>query len=74
MATPMIAGCFGLLKSYHPDWTNEQLINQLVATADNIDSLNPNFINMLGSGRVNAYRMLFGENVPALYKTGINLF
>ena len=43
----LVAGCFGLLKSYHPDWTNDQLITQLLGTADNIDSLNPNYINML---------------------------
>ncbi|MBK6966753.1 MAG: S8 family serine peptidase [Bacteroidales bacterium] len=41
MATPMVAGCFGLLKSWHPGWTNEQLITQVLGTADNIDAINP---------------------------------
>jgi serine protease len=68
MATPLVAGCFGLLKSYHPDWSNGQLITQLLGTADNIDSLNPDYVNMLGSGRVNAYRMLTEENVMPFLK------
>lgn len=68
MATPCVAGCFGLLKSYHPDWSNDQLITQLLGTADNIDSLNPDYINMLGSGRVNTYRMLTEENVMPFLK------
>ena len=63
MATPLVAGCFGLLKSYHPDWTNEQLITQVLGTADNIDAINPGYENMLGTGRVNAFRMLSEENV-----------
>jgi serine protease len=74
MATPMIAGCLGLLKSYHPDWSNDQLINQLVGTADNIDSLNPGYINMLGTGRINAYRMLSEENVQPFLKLELTSF
>lgn len=68
MATPLVAGCFGLLKSYRPDWPNDQLITQVLATADNIDTLNPNYPNMLGTGRVNAYRMLTEENVLPFMK------
>lgn len=68
MATPMVAGSLGLLKSYHPGWSNDQLITQLLGTADNIDSLNPNYINMLGTGRVNAYRMLDENNVLPFLK------
>ncbi len=40
MACPLVAGCLGLLKSYHPDWTNDQLIIQVLGTADNINSIN----------------------------------
>ncbi len=63
MATPLVAGCFGLLKSYHPEWTNEQLIIQILGTADNIDTINPGYENLLGTGRVNAFRSLSEENV-----------
>lgn len=63
MATPMVAGMFGLVKSYHPEWTNEELINQVIGTADDIDGLNAGFENMLGDGRINAYHALVDENV-----------
>ena len=49
MATPLVAGCLGLLKSYRPDWSNDQLITQVLGTADNIDSLNPNYIQHAGN-------------------------
>jgi len=65
MASPVAAGLLGLVKSYHPEWTNDQVITQVLATADDIDTLNTNFINQLGSGRINAYR--------ALTETGANL-
>jgi len=68
MATPLVAGCLGLLKSYRPVWPNDQLITQVLGTADNIDSLNPSYLNMLGTGRVNAYRMLTEENVSPFMK------
>ncbi len=71
MATPLVAGCLGLLKSYHPNWSNDQIITQLLGTADNIDSLNPDYLTMLGSGRVNAYRMLSEENVMPFLKLGL---
>jgi len=66
MATPIVAGCLGLLKSYHPDWSNDQLITRLLGTADNIDSLNQKYVNMLGTGRVNAFRMLSEDGLPFL--------
>ncbi|MBT4034876.1 MAG: S8 family serine peptidase [Candidatus Marinimicrobia bacterium] len=63
MAAPVAAGMFGLLKSYKPDWTNEQLINQVIGTTDNINGLNRDFADWLGSGRINALRALSEENV-----------
>jgi PKD repeat protein len=72
MATPMVSGCLGLLKSYHPDWSNDKLITQLLGTADPIDSLNPDYQDMLGTGRVNAFRMLTEENVMPFLKLEMN--
>jgi len=63
MASPVAAGCFALIKSKYPNWTNEQLKKQVIGTADFIDTLNPNYKNMLGSGRVNVYRALTETNV-----------
>lgn len=58
MATPNAAGAAALIWSANPGWTNYQVACQLLATADNIDAVNPTFIGQLGSGRVNSYRAL----------------
>lgn len=55
---PIVAGVCGLVKSLHPDWSNDQVIRQVLLTADNIDALNPQYLDKLGYGRVNAHRAL----------------
>jgi len=63
MACPLVAGQLALMKSYYPAWTNEMLIEQLCATADDIDSVNQSqYANKLGYGRINAYRALSEVN------------
>jgi subtilisin family serine protease len=56
MACPIVAGVCGLVKSLHPDWNNEQVIRQVLLTADNIKNINPGYVDKLGHGRVNAFR------------------
>ena len=58
MASPVVAGVFALVKSLHPSWSSEELIQQVLGTADSIDDLNTNFVGLLGEGRVNAFRAL----------------
>jgi hypothetical protein len=58
MASPVVAGVFALVKSLHPSWPNEELIQQVLGTADSIDDLNTNFVGLLGEGRINAFRAL----------------
>jgi hypothetical protein len=67
MASPVAAGVFALVKSYHPDWLPMEVMAQVIGTADTIDCLNPDYVNQLGSGRVNAYRALTetGASLPA---------
>jgi subtilisin family serine protease len=54
MATPAAAGVAALIKSLHPTWTPIEVASQLLATADNIDALNPGFAGKLGAGRIDA--------------------
>jgi serine protease len=54
MASPMVAGLAGLMKSLNPSMPNADLINCLLTTAANIDAQNPSFIGQLGSGRIDA--------------------
>jgi subtilisin family serine protease len=64
-SAPIVGALMGLVKSYHPNWTSDQVITQVLGTADNIDSINPGYENLLGSGRINAFR--------ALTETGVTL-
>jgi hypothetical protein len=66
MACALVSGLLTSLKSYHPDWDNDQLIYQVIGTADDIDQYNAGYENMLGSGRINAYRAFTetGVTVP----------
>lgn len=63
MAGPVAAGMFALVKSFHPDWTNDQIINQVIGTTDDISSMNQVYENWLGSGRINAFKALDEEDV-----------
>lgn len=73
-ATPIVAGLLGLVKSYHPDWTPDQVITQVLGTADTIDSINPGFENQLGSGRINAYSALDSSGVTLQLEIALDLF
>ncbi len=64
MATPVVSGVCGLVKSLHPNWTNDQIVRQVLLSVDNIEALNPQYRNRLGHGRVNAYRALTDSNLP----------
>ncbi|MDZ4121429.1 MAG: S8 family serine peptidase, partial [Candidatus Cloacimonadaceae bacterium] len=57
-ASPIASSLAALIKSYHPTWTNDQVVQQLVATCDNIDAMNPGKEKALGQGKLNAYRAL----------------
>lgn len=63
MASPNAAGVAALIWSRFPNYTRDQVVATLVASADNIDAQNPGFIDQLGAGRANARRALT-EAVP----------
>lgn len=56
MACPMVSGLVSLLFSLNPEITPAQVETILETTADNIDAQNPDYIGMLGAGRINAYQ------------------
>ena len=61
MASPLVAGSAGLLKSFHPDWTPAQLRLQLMLSSDPVDNLNPDYAGEMGYGRLNMFRALARE-------------
>lgn len=57
-AAPYVTGTIGLMLSLRPCLTYEEVLEILSYTAVNIDAQNPNYVGMLGAGRLNAGRAL----------------
>lgn len=59
MACPHVAGVAALVASKLAGKASASDVREiLLSTTDNIDSLNPNFIGLIGSGRLNAFKAL----------------
>jgi len=59
MASPLVAGLAGLIRSRFPEFSPEQVFEQIRVTADNIDDLQATrYRRKIGRGRINAYRAL----------------
>jgi thermitase len=56
MASPQVTGLVGLVKARWPSYTQDEVVEQIKFTADNIDSNNPSYIGYLGTGRINCNR------------------
>lgn len=64
MASPNVAGVAALVKSMHPELSPAQLMDRLMFTSDYIYDKNPNYINKLGAGRVNAFAAVMYDLIP----------
>ena len=66
-AAPLVAGLAALLKTQNPDWTVDQIREQIRVTSDDISSQNNTFRyrNNIGKGRVNATRAVT-ETSPSI--------
>jgi len=73
LSTPIVAGLCALVKSYHPEWSADQVVKQVFGTADPIDQLNPGYENQLGAGRINAYRALIEDEDSVMLQQEIAL-
>jgi subtilisin family serine protease len=58
MSSPITAGVVGLIRSKYPSWNPTQVVDRLKLGVDSIYNLNPLYIGMLGTGRVNAFKCL----------------
>ena len=73
MSSPIVAGVAALVKAQNPDADPDELTNILMFSADNIDSLNPNYEGLIGAGRVNAYAALGASNYPNIRLYGFSV-
>ncbi len=62
MASPMVAGLVGLMKSHAVGASNTDIINCLYNSADNIDAANSSYVGQLGAGRINAHQAMVCAN------------
>ncbi len=62
MASPLVAGLAGLIKSYRPNLSPKEIARRIAGSAEPIDGINPSFVGKLGEGRINAYRALTGSD------------
>lgn len=69
MASPVVAGVAGLVKSHFPNLTPDQIAQRIRVTSDNVYTIPGNtqttLFGKLGRGIVNAYRALV-ENPPGI--------
>lgn len=69
MAAPVISGGAALLKAQFPTYTNHQIAALIQATADDLNVLNPSYIDKLGSGRINLFAAVSSSSAQFLELT-----
>lgn len=72
-ASPLVAGLAALVKTQHPGWSVDQVREQIRTTTDPIDDANPNFVGLMGRGRVNALRAVTESGSPAIRLVGFTV-
>ncbi len=72
MAAPLVSGLAGLIFSTFRSYTSLQLAEQIRVTADNIEQSNKSDLkNLLGRGRINAYRAVSDTNTVSVRATDV---
>ena len=68
MAAPCVSGAAGVVLSYYPTYSAQQICARLKQTADNIYTITANqpYANKLGTGRINLYKALTDPLTPYL--------
>ncbi|MDD5362552.1 MAG: S8 family peptidase [Ignavibacteria bacterium] len=56
MASPITAGTVALIRAKYPTWTPQQVVDRLKLGVDSIYNLNPSYVGLLGTGRINAFK------------------
>ncbi len=67
MSSPITAGTVALIWAKYPTWTPQQVVDRLKLGVDSIYNVNPTYVGLLGTGRVNAFKCL--SDVPIVRVT-----
>lgn len=65
-AAPHVTAAAGLLKSYVGTSTASEITDLILDYTDNIDTQNPGYVGLLGSGRLNVFKALDAAIAPAV--------
>ena len=55
MASPLVSGLCALVWSSNTSLSNDDVVDCVLNTTDNIDALNPSYVGQMGAGRINAF-------------------
>ena len=72
MAVPMVSATVALVEAANPRLNRDEVIEIIKNSADNINKLNPEYVDHLGSGRLNVYNAILKAR-EKFYETEINL-
>lgn len=62
MASPLVAGLAALTFAQFPAYNPIQIGQQIRVNSDDLNTINPSYVDLLGYGRINAYRTLSNVN------------
>jgi subtilisin-like proprotein convertase family protein len=61
MSAALVSGTAALIWSAFPGYTRDQVASAIMGNADGIDAQNPDFVNLLGAGRLDAAKSVSGQ-------------
>jgi hypothetical protein len=56
LAAPLVSAALALIQEANPELSQREVVNILFASSDKLDALNPNYVGLLGNGRLNIDR------------------
>lgn len=74
MASPMVAGLAGLVKSHFPSMSAAQIRQRLIQGCEDISTQNPGLNGQIGAGRINAFRTLGNVSIAEVTANEISVW
>ena len=74
MSAPIVAGLCALVLTSHPELEPLELKARVELTTDDIYDVNPTFMGLLGSGRINAFQAVMYDLIPKLTIENFNFY